>query len=1064
MIISKLNFKREFMERKLMLLLACIFMSIGLVTAQTQKVTGVVISEEDGQPVIGASVLVKGTQVGAITDIDGKFNLPSVPSSAKTLVVSYIGMQTQEVAIKPNVRVLLKSDTEMLDEVTVVAYGTKRKQDLVGSISSVKNEIISNSQATSVSSALEGAVAGLQIVSSSGQPGEDAKIMVRGVGSLSASNDALIVVDGVPFNGKLSDINPADIASINVSKDAVSNSLYGSRAAGGVVMITTKKGSKDKVAVNFSGTWGVTQRAYKDYDMVTDPGEFYRLTWYGIRNSEWARGKSLEDAALAASQNLLARLGNYNAFIIPQGEYLVTPDGQLNKNARLRYNDTFADAMFKDAFRQEYNVSASGGNEHTDFYVSMGYLDNESYVVGSSFERLTARANVNSQLKSWLKVGTNIGYSKATQKGVQERAGTASNPFDVARSWAPIFPVHAYDAEGNMKYNEDGTPMYDAGTGQTDGTTERPTAANQNVICNLYEDIRETVSNNLTSRSYIELTFLKNFKFTANYSYDFTNSYETLYYTPTIGDGQSFGGRGTKGSYNTTTTNFNQILSYSNLFGDDHHVSAKIGHEYYKYEYDYFAGQKTNFFNPTNPELNNGGQMQALESYEVNHNIEGYFAMADYDFRNKYYLSAAFRRDGTSRFLDKWGNFWSIGAAWRISSEAFMDGTSSWLNDLKIRASYGTQGNESILSAYDYPYVYTPYQDQYEVKWDGSALGYSPIFYGNPDLSWEKQKTVDVGVDFRLFDRFYGSVEYFIRRTDDMLFQRPISFSTEGRPYNWENIGSMKNSGLEFDLNVDIFNRRDMKWTVSLVGSHYRNEILTLPEENRENGITSGPFNLREGKSRYEYYTYKYAGMNENGQAMWYMDELDAEGNVIGQKTTTTYANATKYFIGKSALPDFNGGLSTTFNYKGIDLSVATAFQIGGWAYDYSFLDGMNSSYYVGHNKEMWNTFNPETGTGSYPIWNANDASNSFTQMSDFNLIKASYFSIRNITLGYSLPKNLLKKFYLEKLRIFVSADNLALWSKRQGFDPRIAAAGSDQDYGGYSPMRVISGGINLTF
>lgn len=400
--------------------------------------------------------------------------------------------------------------------------------------------------------------------------------------------------------------------------------------------------------------------------------------------------------------------------------------------------------------------------------------------------------------------------------------------------------------------------------------------------------------------------------------------------------------------------------------------------------------------------------MQYINSYTVDHNIEGYFVMADYDYDNKYYLSAAFRRDGTSRFLNRWGNFWSVGGAWRISKEEFMNGTESWLNDLKLRASYGTQGNENILSGYSY--AYTPYMDQYEVTWNGSELGYSPVFYGNPDLTWEKQNTFDVGADFRLFDRVYGSFEYFYRRTDDMLFKRPVAFSTAGRPYNWENLGAMKNAGIEFDLNVDIFNRPDLKWTVSVVGSHYKNRILTLPEENRKDGITDGLFNLREGKSRYEYYTYMYAGMNEEGKPMWYKDELNENNEVVGRTTTTTYADATKYFLGKSALPDFNGGLNTTFSYKGIDLSIATAFQIGGYAYDYSYLDGMSQSFYVGHNKDMWDTFNPETGKGKLPIWNANDSGNSFTQSSDLNLIKASYFSIRNITLGYTLPKNLMKK------------------------------------------------------
>lgn len=566
------------------------------------------VTDTSGNPIAGAAVLIEGTGTGVATGLDGTFTIDAAGDA--TLIVSLIGYTDAVVPInnRSEVKIVLEEDSEYLDEVTVVAYGTKRKQDLVGSVTTVKSSIVTNSQAVSVSNALEGAVAGLQVVSSTGQPGEDANIYVRGIGSLSASNAALIVVDGVPFNGRLSDINPNDIESITVSKDAVSNSLYGSRAAGGVVMVTTKKGSPEKISIQFQANWGVTQRAYKDYDMVSDPGEFYELTWYGIRNTQWAGGASLEDAALYASQHLLGELGNYNAFMnIPEGEYLVGLDGKLNPNARLRYDDTFYDAMFKNSFRQEYNVSASGGNEKTDFYMSLGYLDNESYIIGSSYDRFSTRANVNSQLTKWFKVGTNIGYSRTTQRGVNENVGVASNPFSVARSWAPIFPVHAYDADGNMKYNDDGTPMYDSGMGETDGTTTRPTATNQNVIVNLYEDIMETRYNNLTSRSYIEIKFLKDFTFSANYSYDFTNAESVEYYTPTIGDGQSFGGRGTHGSYNTSTVNFNQILSYDKVIGGKHYITAKLGHEYYTYRYKALSGQKTNFFDPENPELVNGG-------------------------------------------------------------------------------------------------------------------------------------------------------------------------------------------------------------------------------------------------------------------------------------------------------------------------------------------------------------------------------------------------------------------------------------------------------------------------
>ena len=575
------------------------------------------------------------------------------------------------------------------------------------------------------------------------------------------------------------------------------------------------------------------------------------------------------------------------------------------------------------------------------------------------------------------------------------------------------------------------------------------------------EDINENIYNNISTRSFIEVKLPLNFKFVTNYAYDFTNVTSNSFMTPTIGDGASFNGRGTRASGTDMTSNFNQILSYENVFNEDHNFSAKLGHEYYTYKTTYLEGQKTNFFDPYNSELYNGGQIQSLTSNSVTHNIEGYFAMADYNYAHKYYLSAAFRRDGTSRFLDRWGNFWSVGAGWRISSEKFMESTKSWLNDLKLRASYGTQGNEAILPGYFYGY--TPYVDQYDVTWDGSKLGYAVAFYGNKDLSWETQKTFDLGLDFRFLDRIYGNIDFFTRRTDDMLFQRPLATSS-GRPYNWENIGAMRNNGIEFELNADIIKNKDMKWTVTLLGSHYSNKVLTLPEENREDGIVSGVFKLMENKSRYEYFTYKYAGMDEKGNPMWYKDEKDENGNVTGQTTTGQYTEATKYWLGKQALPDFNGGLNTSFSYKGFDVNIATAFQLGGWAYDSQYLSGMSVSYYVGHNRDMWDTWNPETSKGKYPIWNANNSSNSYTQTSDAHLISASYFSIRNITLGYTLPSSLMKRWGIGSIRVFATGDNLALFSKRQGFDPRVSMSGGNSSYGGYSPMRTITGGINITF
>lgn len=1045
------------MIKKTALSLIALLGLASLASAQALRITGSV-TDGSGNPLGGATVLVEGTSTGVLSGPDGTYALNAGKDAS--LTVQYLGYKSVTVPVggRPVIDFVLEEDASYLDEVTVVAFGTKRKQDLVGSVSTVKSDVLQNTLASSVTNALEGAVSGVQVVTSSGQPGSDASIYVRGIGSLSASNAALIVVDGVPYTGALSNINPADIESITVSKDAVSNSLYGSRAAGGVIMVTTKSGAKDNTDIRFSATAGVLSRAYKDYSIVTDPGEYYRLTWYGLRSTEFKAGKTLEEAAKAASEGLLGELGNYNAFIIPDGEYLVLTDGTLNPNAKARYHDSFADAMFQTAVRQEYNVSASGGNDKLDYYLSVGYLDSKSYIVGSDYNRLSARSNVNAQLRKWLKAGMNIGYSKTVANGLNEGVGLAGNPFSVARSWAPIYPVHAYDAEGNVILDAAGNPVYDAGTGQTAGTASRPVATNQNVICNLYEDIRQSVSHNVTTRTYAEAKFLDAFTFTVNYSYDFRNGRSVTYYTPTIGDGMSFGGRGTQSASLSTTANLQEILAYDQVFGGYHNVSAKIGHEFYKYQYKYLAGQKTQFFDPSNPELDNGGAMQYITSYTRDHNIEGYFAMADYNYASRYYVSAAFRRDGTSRFINRWGDFWSVGAAWRASAEPFLQGTKGWLDDLKVRASYGTQGNENISGNY------YPAYDQYAVTWDGSALGYSYYYYGDKDLSWEKQKTFDVGLDFGFLGRLRGNVDYFIRRTDDMLFQRPLAFSG-GRPYNWENIGAMEGRGVEFEIGGDILKTRDLRWSVTLIGSLYTNKILTLPEENREEGITSGRFKLMEGRSRYEYFTYRYAGVDEEGNAQWYTDEVDDEGNKTGAlTTTTTHAKATKYYLGKEALPKLSGGLNTQLTYKGLDLSVQTSWRIGGWAYDSEYLDGMSMSFYVGHNSDLWDTWNPETQTGKYPVWNANNNSNSYSQTSDAHLIDASYFSIKNLTVGYTLPKGLTARVGVQSLRIFCTADNLALFSRRQGFDPRVSFTGSTGDFGGYAPMRVISGGLTVTF
>ena len=1058
--------------RKIVLLVFAVLSMCCQVAAQNRQVTGTV-TDLAGNALVGVSVTVDGTTRGTSTDAAGKYSISA--ASDATLRFSFLGYETVAEAVgnKTVINVTMEDTATAIENVTVVAYGAKRKEDLVGSVSKVKSSVIANSNTSSVTKALEGAVAGMQVLSSTGQPGSDAAIYVRGIGSMSGNNTALVVVDGVPYNGSLSDINPADIESLVVSKDAVSNSLYGARAANGVVLVTTKTGRNSAPKISVKTSWGVNTRGIPDYNMADNSREFYELTWYGIRNTQVASGMGLAEASQYASDNLLGELSGYNAFIIPDGEALVGTDGKLNPNAKLRYDDSFADALFKNSLHQDYQVSASGGNDNSDYYISMSYLDDDSYVLASDYNRFTTRVNVNTRLKKWLKVGTNINYSRITNNGVMEDAGKASNAFSVARSWAPIFPVHGYDAQGNLKYDSKGNPLYDVGLGQTDGTSSRITATNQNVIASMKEDIRKTNRNNITTRSYVTVDFLKHFTATANYAYDYRASRGLTYYTPTVGDGQSFNGRGTKSAGFASVTNFNQLLSYDNQWGK-HTLNLMAGHEYYKYIYDSQSGQKTNFFDLTNPQPDNGGPIQYFTGSNYSHVMEGYFLKGDYNYANKYYLSANVRRDGTSRFHPdhRWGTFWSVGGSWRIAQEKFME-SAEWVNELKLRASYGTQGNENVLSSTSYN-SFVLYQDQYGVSWDGTSLSTSTIFYGNPDLTWENQKTVDVGLDFRLWNKFYGTIDYFNRKTDDMLFKKTLAISG-GRPYNWENVGAMRNSGIEIELNYDVVNRRDVRWTLTLLGSHYENKILRLPEENRVDGIINGTQKFVEGSDRYRWFIQRYAGMTEEGKPTWYKQEtvmgndgkpvLDKYGKEVKKDVVTEdYNEASRYLLDKSALADFTGGFNTSLYVKGFDLSIQTSFQIGGYIYDSEYTGSMSSSYYVGHHKDLWKTWNPETQSGKYPIWNSNANSSGMTATSDLWLTDASYFNIRNITLGYTLPAKFMKKLGIDGIRIYVSADNVAMFSKRKGLDPRITLSGDIRNYGGYGQIRTITGGINFNF
>ncbi len=1031
-----------------MLLLTCLFVGIGLATAQTQRVTGTVISEEDGLPVVGASILVKGTTVGTITDVDGNFTLSNIPSSAKVLQISYIGMQSQEVAIKPMVKVVLKSDAEILDEVVVVAYGTAKKTSFTGSAATVSSKEVAKLQVSNVSKALEGAAPGIQVAMQSGQPGTSATVRIRGIGSINSSSNPLYVVDGMPYDGNISAINPADIESISVLKDAASTSLYGSRAANGVIMITTKKGNSSKAKVTFDARFGVNSRGIPEYDIMKDPGQ-YMLTYWQVLKNQSGSGAS-------ASEQLFGKLG-YNPYDTSNNT-IVDANGNLT-SADLLYKDNWADESISNGSRQEYALTVQGGNEKSSHFLSLGYLDDEGIIANSDYTRLSIRANGDYNVNDYIKLNGSVAYARGEQNSqAMSSLSNYVNTFMFTQYVAPIYPVYAYDGTGKRLYKEDGSSLYDFGDG-TYGA--RAWGSNQNVVASDGANQNQTISDNISSRFGTTISFLKDFKLQANMGYDVTNSMQNRFQNPSFGDAYASGGRAYKYRTRSQTYTVNELLSYNKTIADKHHLDVLAGHENYKYMYNYLRATKTKFFEPTVPEFNNAISMEDMASYTNEYSIESFLGRLNYDYDDKYYFSGSIRRDGSSRFAkdNRWGTFWSVGGSWRVSKEDFMKSL-PWVDNLTLRASYGSVGNDDIYYPTTTTSNYYANKTQYSVSNSDGSFAVSKYYQGNDDLTWETSYNFNVGFSASLFENLLNlDVEYFNKKTEDMLYNVPQPMSS-GLSYISQNALTMVNKGVEFSLNVNVPMPTDMRWSWTFTGTHYKNKVTDIPVDKREAGITHDSYyNIREGKSVWDFYYYSFAGLDETGHSLWYRDATNEDGVTV-KETTDDYTKATKYYIG-TALPDFQGGISTEFSWKGFDFSIAANYQLGGKIYDSMYSSLMHAGNDAGKNwhKDILNAWSETNKNTNVPIL---DGDQNATTFSDRFLIGASFFNIRNITLGYTLPSDLTKRATIQNARFYVAADNVALWSKRKGMDPRQYIYG--QSEANYSAIRTISLGLSLTF
>lgn len=1058
------------MKKRASFFLVCLFITIGHLVAQVTKMSGVVLSQEDNSPIAGASVLVKGTSSGTITDIDGKFTLNNLKSSDKTIVVSFIGMKTQVVPIKPFVKIIMENESELMDEVMVVAYGTAKKSAFTGSATVVNADKISKRQTTNVIQALSGQVAGLQMTSGSGQPGGSSPTMIiRGIGSINAKTDPLIIVDGMPYEGGWNNINPSDVESVSVLKDAASNALYGARGANGVIIITTKQAKTGDAIVTATAKWGANTRGTIDYDYIKDPGEYYEAHYKALYNQlKYGKNMSDEEAYINANKNMIGSTKEnggltYNVYSYPDSEYLIGKNGKLNPNAKLGrvvngcmlYPDNWIDEAYSTALRQEYNVNVSGGNNTIQLYGSFGYLKDEGIVPNSGYERYSTRFKGSYQAKKWMKFGANVSYTHSTTKSQSESYSTDLSSF--TESIAPIYPVYIRDANGNIMTDQNGK-LYDYGSTKTALGLARPALPNSAIQSSIV-DLGGSNANTLTGNGFVDINFLNDFKFTFNAG---TTINEQRYFStdnPFYGFGAEQNGVINVQHYRTTTLNLQQILNYNHSFGK-HNVSAMLGHESYKYNYVLLSASKKNMFSYWGNHELNGAIIDgaAASSYANNYNTEGYFFRGIYDYNNIYHFSVSYRRDASSRFHPDnwWGNFYSFGGAYLISKESWFN--AKWVDLLKIKFSVGQQGNDNIGS-----YNYT---DTYSITNSNDQLSLVFGSKGRKNITWETNTNINLGVEFELFkSKLSGGIELFYRKTTDMLnwFSVPLSLGYAGY---YDNVGDMANKGIELELNYVPINKKNFTWRVNLNLTHYKNKVTYLPEEKKtvnmegHGGYMNGSRYYGEGLPINTWYTRRYAGVSDEGLSMWYYKDTKTGE----EKTTTTYATADYYLCGDPN-PDVYGGFGTSINFHGIDFSTQFSYTIGGLTYDYGYSGIMSNptASSVGYrwHKDVLKAWSQENKTSDIPRWYFNDLNTA--AMSDRFLIDGSYLNLQNIQMGYTLPNKLTSHLGINNLRFYFTCDNVYYWSKRKGLDPRRSISGNGAS-GVISPFRTYSGGISLQF
>ncbi|WP_373154356.1 TonB-dependent receptor [Bacteroides cellulosilyticus] len=991
---------------------------------QKTKLNGTVV-DETGEAIIGANVIVKGTTNGCTTDLDGHFTL-DVDHLPATLMVSYIGYTRQEIKVTSakTIKVEMAPDNNLMDEVVITGYGTFKKSAYAGSAASVKGETLKDVPAISFKDLLQGNAPGVQFTSSSGQPGASSSLRIRGMGSFNASNSPLYVIDGVPMRSGtintmssdagldiMSTINSSDIESVTVIKDAAAASLYGSRAANGVVLITTKKGKAGKPSISLKADWGSSDFAM-DYRPIMGGEERRQYIYDGLVAGQIKKGKSEADAMAYA-------------------------DGEIDDYAPVPwcgYTD-WDDVLFKKGNHQSYEASLSGGTDRFKYYSSLSYLKQDGIAINSGLERISGRLNVDFQATSKLKLGANVLFATVNQDVYSE--GTSySSPFYTSRNAVvPSDPI----------YNEDGSWNRDL-----------IRIGDRNPLLSATYDYQREYVTRTFNTIYGEYEFIKDLKFKSTFSYDYVITKGKDWSDPRTSNGDDINGGMSKKYYEYNKMVWANQVSYKTSIARDHHIDALVGYEIDDQYRDYLSGYATNFATHDKNQISNGMKTESVGGNDTRTRMVSYLTRLNYDYKNKYYLGGSFRTDGSSRFQrdNRWGSFWSISGAWRIIEEEFMSPTKDWLTDLKIRASYGVNGTLPSdyfgymgLSSLTNGYLEQPGIIQSQLR--------------NDDLQWETNYNLNLGLDFALWNRINVTLEYYTRTTKNLLMDRPISMTTGFSSYLM-NIGEVKNKGVELEISSTNIQTKDFSWNTTFNISHNKNKIVTL--DGMQTEIKSGSQIRKVGKSYRTFYMIEFAGINpETGAPQFYTNDVDENGNYI-KDITEEINKAHAIVLDKHAEPNAIGGLSNTLRYKWFDLNFMFSYQFGGYSYDNwaqktehggNDLEANIPSYY----KDSWKKPGDVT---KYELFYEKPSVAMNKVTTTRRLHSTDFIRLKTLTFGFTVPKDWTRKIGIENVRLYASANNLWTWAAYDYYDPEAVSGGTA--IWGTPPLKTVTFGINVNF